>query len=153
MPPGVETGVRLKLTGEGGQGAKGGGNGDLYVYIEVREHSIFKREGNDVICETPISFTQAALGCEIAIPTLEGKVTMKIPEGTQTGKVFRLRGKGIVSLQGYGKGDQLVVLKVETPANLSSRQRELLEEFAHLSGEDVNPQHKNFFDKVKEMFS
>jgi molecular chaperone DnaJ len=152
VPAGVETGIRLKLTGEGGQG-KGGGNGDLYVYIEVREHAIFRRDGNDVICEIPISFTQAALGCDIAVPTLEGRVSMKIPEGVQTGRIFRLRGKGIVSLQGYGKGDQLVVLKVETPTNLNSRQRELLEEFAQLSGEDVNPHHKNFFDKVKEMFS
>jgi molecular chaperone DnaJ len=153
VPAGVETGVRLKMTGEGGQGTKGGSNGDLYIYIEVREHPLFRREGNDVICEIPISFTQAALGCELEIPTLEGKVAMKVPEGTQTGKIFRLRGKGITSLQGYGKGDQLVVLRVETPTNLNSRQRELLEEFARISGEEINPNNKNFFDKVKEMFS
>jgi molecular chaperone DnaJ len=153
VPPGVETGVRLKLSGEGGQGTKGGGNGDLYVYLEVQEHPIFRREGNDVVCEIPVSFSQAALGCEIDIPTLGGKVSMKVPEGTQTGKIFRLRGKGIQSLQGYGKGDQLVVLRVETPTNLNKRQRELLEEFARISGEEVNPMRQNFFDKVKEMFS
>jgi len=153
VPAGVETGIRLKLTGEGGQGTKGGGNGDLYVYITVKEHPIFTREGNDVICEIPISFTQATLGCEIDIPTLGGKVAMKIPEGTQSGKVFRLRGKGIQSLQGYGKGDQLVVVKLETPTNLNKKQRELLEEFARISGEDVHPLRKGFFDKVMDILS
>jgi molecular chaperone DnaJ len=148
VPAGVETGIRLKLSGEGGQGSKGGGNGDLYVYLEVQEHPIFKREGNDVICETPISFVQAALGCEIEIPTLEGKVSMKVPEGTQSGKILRLRGKGIQALQGYGKGDQLVVLRVETPSNLNKRQKELLEEFARISGEEVHPMRRNFFEKV-----
>jgi len=152
VPPGVETGNRLKLTNEGGQGTKGGGNGDLYVLISVREHPIFSREGNDVICETPVSFTQAALGAEIEIPTLDGKVSLKIPEGTQSGKIFRLRGKGIPVLQGYGRGDQLVVVKVETPTNLNKQQRELLEEFARISSEDVHPMGKGFLDKVMDMF-
>ncbi|MBT0665034.1 molecular chaperone DnaJ [Geobacter pelophilus] len=152
VPPGVETGNRLKLTNEGGQGTKGGGNGDLYVLINVREHPIFSREGNDVICETPISFTQAALGAEIQIPTLDGKVSLKIPEGTQSGKIFRLRGKGIPVLQGYGRGDQLVVVRVETPTNLNRQQRELLEEFARISSEDVHPMGKSFLDKVMDMF-
>lgn len=152
VPPGVETGNRLKLTGEGGQGTRGGSNGDLYVLINVREHPIFSREGNDVVCETPISFTQAALGAEIEIPTLDGKVSLKIPEGTQSGKIFRLRGKGIPVLQGYGRGDQLVVVRVETPTNLNRQQRELLEEFARISSEDVNPMGKSFFDKVMDMF-
>ena len=153
IPPGVETGNRLKLANEGGQGLKGGTNGDLYVYITVREHSLFKREGNDVLCEIPISFIQAALGCELEIPTLEGKVSMKIPEGTQSGKMFRLRNKGIPVLQGYGRGDQLVIIRVETPSNLTKRQKELLEEFARISGEDAHPLRKNFFDKVMDMFS
>ena len=142
IPAGVETGNRLKLSGEGGQGIKGGGNGDLYVYITVREHSIFTRENNDVICEIPVSFTQAALGCEIEIPTLDGQVSMKVPEGTQSGRIFRLRGKGIPSLQGRGRGDQMAIVRVETPANLNKKQRELLEEFARISGEDVHPMRK-----------
>ncbi len=153
VPPGVETGNRLKLAGEGGQGAKGGGNGDLYVYLSVQEHPFFKREGNDVICEVPISFVQAALGCELEVPTLDGKVSMKISEGTQSGRVLRLRGKGIPVLQGYGRGDQLVVVRVETPSNLNKRQRELLEEFAKISGEDIHPLRKNFFEKVMEKLS
>lgn len=153
IPAGVETGNRLKLSGEGGQGTKGGPNGDLYVAITVRPHSIFNRDGNDVICEIPISFVQAAMGCEIEVPTLDGKVNMKIPEGTQSGKVFRLRDKGVPVLQGYGRGDQLVVIKVETPVNLNKRQRELLEEFAKISGEEVHPLKKNFFEKVMDIIS
>jgi molecular chaperone DnaJ len=153
IPAGVETGTRLKLSGEGGQGIKGGANGDLYVAIQVKEHSIFTREVNDVVCELPISFVQAAIGCEVEVPTLDGKVSMKIPEGTQSGRVFRLRGKGVPQLQGYGRGDQLVVVKVETPTNLNKRQRELLEEFARISGEDVYPMKKSFFDKVMDLIS
>ena len=153
VPPGVETGIRLKLTGEGGQGAKGGPNGDLYVALSVKEHAIFRREDNDVLCEIPISFTQAAIGCEIEVPTLDGKVNMKIPEGTQSGAIFRMRGKGVPALQGYGRGDHLVIAKVETPTNLNKQQRELLEELARISGEDVNPMRKNFFSKVLDMLS
>jgi molecular chaperone DnaJ len=152
VPAGVETGSRLKLTGEGGQG-KGGPNGDLYVAINVREHPLFQREDNNVICEFPISFIQAALGCEVEVPTLDGKVAMKIPEGTQSGKVYRLRGKGIPSLQGYGRGDQLVVIRVETPTNLNKRQKELLEEFAKIGNEDVHPLKKGFLDKVMDILS
>lgn len=151
VPPGVETGNRLKLSGEGGQGTKGGPNGDLYVLINVKEHPLFTREGNDVLCEIPISFTQAALGCEIEIPTLEGQVSLKIPEGTQSGRIFRLRSKGIPVLQGYGRGDQLVIMRVETPTNLNRQQRDLLEEFARISGEDVHPMRKGFFDKVMDI--
>lgn len=153
VPAGVETGIRLKMMGEGGQGTKGGGNGDLYVALSVKEHLLFQREGNDVICEIPISFVQAALGAEIDVPTLEGKVSMKVPDGTQSGRVFRLKAKGIAQLQGYGRGDQLVVIKVETPTNLNRRQRELLEEFACEGGEDCHPQRKGFFDKVMGLFS
>jgi len=153
VPAGVETGNRLKLSGEGGEGTKGGPNGDLYVSIKVRSHSVFSRENNDVICEIPISFVQAALGTEIAVPTLDGKLNLKIPEGTQSGKVFRLKDKGIPVLQGYGRGDQMVVIKVETPVNLNKRQRELLEEFAAIGGEEIHPMKKNFFDKVVNLFS
>lgn len=153
VPPGVETGNRLKVSGEGGQGAKGGNNGDLYVALSVKPHPIFVREGNDVICEIPVSFTQAALGTEVEVPTLDGKVSVKIPEGTQSGKIFRLKGKGVPVLQGYGRGDQHVVVKVETPTNLSKRQRELLEEFACVSGEECQPQRQSFLDKVMGMFS
>ncbi|HEX9024656.1 MAG TPA: molecular chaperone DnaJ [Geobacteraceae bacterium] len=153
VPAGVETGNRLKLVGEGGQGTKGGPNGDLYVLITVKEHPIFTREGNDVICEIPISFTQAALGCEIEVPSLDGKVSLKIPEGTQSAKTFRLRNKGIPTLQGYGRGDQLVVIRVETPVNLTRKQKELLEEFARISGETTQPMSKRFFDKVKDILS
>lgn len=153
VPAGVETGIRLKLSGEGGQGAKGGPNGDLYVALVVKDHPIFRREDNDVICEIPISFTQAALGCELEVPTLDGRVNMKIPEGTQSGSIFRMRGKGIPALQGYGRGDHIVVAKVETPSNLNKQQRELLEELARVSGEDANPLRKNFFSKVMDLFT
>jgi len=152
IPAGVETGNRLKLSGEGEAGAQGGPPGDLYVVITVKDHPIFQRDGRDVICEVPISFPQAALGHELEVPTLEGKVKLKIPAGTQSGKVLRLPGKGIPSLQGYGRGDQLVVVRVETPSRMTARQRELLEEFARESGEEVHPMGKGFFDKVKEMF-
>ncbi len=153
VPPGVETGNRLKLVGEGGQGTKGGPNGDLYVLITVRDHPIFNREGNDVVCEIPVSFTQAALGCEIEVPSLEGKVALKIPEGTQSGRTFRMRGKGIAALQGYTRGDQLVVIRVETPVNLTKRQKEILDEFARISGETTQPLRKSFLDKVKDILS
>jgi molecular chaperone DnaJ len=153
VPGGVETGSRLKISGEGGQGVKGGPNGDLYVAISVKEHTIFQREDDNVLCEIPISFAQAALGCEIDVPTLDGKVSMKIPDGTQSGKIYRLRGKGIPSLQGYGRGDQLVIVKVETPTNLNKRQKEILEEFAKISGEEAHPMKKGFLDKVMDFLS
>lgn len=153
IPAGVDTGARLKLRGEGEVGPAGGVPGDLYVLIRVREHPLFERQHNDVVCEIPISFPQAALGTEIEVPTLEGKIKMKIPPGTQSGNVFRLRGKGIPDLRGGGRGDQLVRVVVEVPRKLTARQRELLEEFARLDGEeDVHPMTKSFFDKVKELF-
>ncbi|MFI5353465.1 MAG: molecular chaperone DnaJ [Candidatus Binatales bacterium] len=153
IPAGVDNGSRLKLRGEGEAGFAGGPQGDLYVVIHVREHSMFARQDNDVVIEVPVSFPQAALGAEIEVPTLEGKVKLKIPSATQSGKVFRLKGKGIVDLHGYGRGDQLVKILIETPRRLTARQRELLEEFAKLSGEDVNhPMAKGFVDKLKEMF-
>lgn len=152
IPPGVETGNRLKLNGEGEPGSGGGPPGDLYVVITVKDHPLFQREGNDVICELPITFTQAALGHEFEVPTLDGKMSLKVPGGTQSGKVFKLPSKGVPVLQGYGRGDQLVVVRVETPSKLTSRQKELLEEFAREGGEEINPIGKGFFDKVKEIF-
>ncbi len=153
IPPGVDNGSRLKLRGEGEAGYAGGPPGDFYVVIHVREHPLFVRQDNDIIIEVPISFPQAALGGEIEVPTLEGKVKLKIPAGTQSGKILRLKGKGIVDLHGYGRGDELVKIVVETPKRLTARQREILEEFAKISGEDVNhPLSKGFVDKLKEMF-
>jgi molecular chaperone DnaJ len=153
IPPGVDNGSRLKLRNEGEAGFGGGPSGDLYVVIHVKEHALFVRQDNDVIIEVPISFPQAALGTEIEVPTLEGKVHLKVPAGTQSGKVLRLKGKGIIDLHGYGRGDQLVRVSVETPRSLTARQRELLEEFAQLDGKAVNhPLSKGFVDKLKEMF-
>jgi molecular chaperone DnaJ len=151
IPPGVDTGSRLKLRGEGEVGGSGGPAGDLYVLIQVAEHPIFVREGNDVVCEVPMSFAQIALGSEIEVPTLNGPAKVKVPAGTQSGHAFRLKGKGIPDLGGYGRGDQIVRVAVETPRKLTPRQRELLEEFARLSGEEVHPLSKSFFDKVRSM--
>jgi molecular chaperone DnaJ len=153
IPPGVDNGSRLKLRNEGEAGFGGGPNGDLYVVVHVKDHALFVRQDNDVVIEVPVSFPQAALGGEIEVPTLEGKIKLKVPAGTQSGKVLRLKGKGFIDLHGYGRGDQLVRIVVETPRRLTARQRELLEEFAKLSGEDVNhPMAKGFVDKLKEMF-
>ncbi|MGE0823159.1 MAG: molecular chaperone DnaJ [Candidatus Binatia bacterium] len=152
IPAGVDTGARLKLRGEGEVALGGGPPGDLYILLHVREHPLFKRQDNTVICDIPISFPQAALGTEIEVPTLEGKIKLKIPAGTQSGNVFRLKGKGIADLRNGGRGDQLVRVMIETPKKLSPRQRELLEEFARLDGADVHPMSKGFFEKVKELF-
>ena len=153
IPAGVDNGSRLKLRGEGEAGYGSGPAGDLYVVIHVKEHDLFVRQDNDIVIEVPISFPQASLGCEIEVPTLEGKVKAKITAGTQSGKVLRLKGKGIVDLHGYGRGDQLIRVVVETPHSLTPRQRELLEEFAKLDGKAVNhPLSKGFVDKLKEMF-
>ena len=152
IPPGVETGTRLKLRGEGESGILGGPAGDLYVVIQVEPHPLFFRDGLDIVCDVPISFVQAALGAEIEVPTLEGKVKMKIPAGTQSGKTFRLKGKGIRDVRGYQQGDQHVRVAVETPTHLTHQQRELLKEFAALGGEEVHPLSKGFFDKVKQIF-
>ena len=152
VPAGVDTGSRLKLRNEGEAGMNGGPAGDLYVVLHVQEHPLFTRNGNDVVCDVPIGFTPAALGAEIDVPTPHGKVKMKVPAGTQSGNVFRLKGKGVPDVRGYGHGDTLARVVVETPKKLSARQRELLEEFARLSGEEVHPISKGFLDKVKEMF-
>lgn len=152
IPAGVDTGQRLKLTGEGEAGERGGPAGDLYVVINVLKHDFFTRDEFDVICEVPITFTQAALGAELEVPTLYGKVEMKIPPGTQSHKTFRIKGKGLSRLGSYGKGDQLVRVVVETPEKLTSRQRELLKEFEGLEGVSNHPLHNSFFEKVRNLF-
>jgi len=143
IPSGVDSGSRLRVSGEGEAGHKGGPPGDLYVELYVKPHKIFTRHENDVVMEATISFTQAALGDEILVPTLEGKASMKIPSGTQNGQVFRLRGKGFSSLHMSGKGDELVKVKVEVPTKLNDRQKKLLKEFAEISGETLKS--KGFF--------
>jgi molecular chaperone DnaJ len=148
----VDSGSRLKLRNEGESAPTGGVSGDLYVVLQVEPHPIFMRDNLDIVCEVPISFVQASLGAEIDVPTLDGKVKMKIPAGTQSGKVFRMKGKGVKDVQGYQQGDQHVRVVVETPTHLTARQKELLKEFAAISGEEVNPLSKGFFDKVKELF-
>ncbi len=152
VPPGVDDGTRLRLSGEGEAGISGGPPGDLYVALSVKPHPFFERDGIHLHCEVPIPFVTAALGGEVEVPTLEGKVNLRVPEGTQSGKVFRLRGKGLPSLRGDGRGDQLVRMFVEVPSKLSGRQRELLERFAEESGTDVHPVSKGFMDKLRDLF-
>lgn len=155
IPAGVDTGDKVRLVGEGEAGANGAPAGNLYVQVVVKEHNIFKRDGADLYCEIPISFVDAALGSEIEVPTLDGRVKLKIPEGTQTGKMFRVRGKGIKPVRAYEAGDMLCRVIVETPVNLTSRQKELLREFHDsLEGNDKqSPNKKSFFDSVKDLFS
>jgi molecular chaperone DnaJ len=156
VPAGVEDGMQLRYLGEGEAGVEGGPRGDLYVAMAIDAHPIFERDGATVICEIPISFVSAALGAKIEVPTLDGKVQMTIPPGTPSGAVFRLKEKGIVRMRGHTsdgrRGDQLVKVKVEVPRTLSLRQKELLKEFAEISQEETNPEHKGFFDKVRELF-
>src|SRR5512133_3081844 len=152
VPPGVDTGTRLKLSGEGEPAPVAGGTpGDLYVVVQVREHSVFTREDTEILCEMPISFAQAALGASIDVPTLDGPTKLKIPAGTQTGKVFRLKGKGVPALQGGGRGDEHVRVVVETPTHLTKEQRELLERFAAMAGEETHPQAGSFWQKVGDL--
>ena len=149
IPAGVETGTRIRLAGEGEAGMRGGPTGDLYIFIEVKEHQLFQRDGVHLFCRVPISFATAALGGEVEVPTIDGgKARVKVPSGSQTGKQMRLRAKGMPALRGGGTGDMLLELAVETPVNLTSRQKELLREFEELS-EDNNPEGNTFFSKVK----
>lgn len=152
IPAGVSTGVRLRIPGEGEAGTRGGPRGDLYVEIHVAEHEIFDREEDDLICRVPISMVQAALGCEVEVPTLKGTHKLKVPAGTQTGKSFRLKGKGFPSIRGAGIGDQEVRLTVETPSHLSEKQAEILRQFAAASGEKVSPMSAGFMAKMKKFF-
>jgi molecular chaperone DnaJ len=150
VPGGVDTGTRLRSAGNGEAGQRGGPAGDLYVVLHVAGHDVFKREEDNLFCEVPISFTQAALGAELDVPTLTGKARIVVPAGTQTGAIFRLKGRGVKSLQGHGVGDLLVKMAVEVPTKLNHAQRAKLEEFAKLCDESVNPQSESFFDRVKE---
>lgn len=152
IPPGVDTGTRLRSPGNGSSGRNGGPNGDLYVVLHVRPHEIFKREGDDLLCDVPISFPQAALGAEIEVPTLDGPAQIRIPPGTQNGTVFRLKGKGVRNLEGYGYGDLRVRVFIEVPTKLNAAQRAKLEEFAALCDQNVHPQSKSFFERAKEFF-
>jgi len=152
IPAGVDTGARLRSSGNGEAGARGGPSGDLYVVLHVKPHEIFQREGDDLICDVPISFVQAALGAEVEVPTLTGTAQIKLPAGTQPGTVFRLKGKGVKNVQGYGWGDLLVRVLVEVPTKLNSSQRAKLEEFAESCDANVNPISKSFFEKAKGLF-
>lgn len=156
IPAGVDEGNRIRLAGEGEAGLRGGAPGDLYVFLSVKPHRLFRREGQHLHCRVPVSMTTAALGGAVEVPTLDGgQARITLPEGTQTGKQFRLRGKGMPSLQqsgfGAGNGDLYIQVMVETPVKLSKKQRELLEEFAKLDSEESSPESSGFFDKVKEM--
>lgn len=151
VPAGIDQGQRLKLSNEGDAGSNGGPNGDLYVVINIIPHKIFERDEFDVHCTVPISFSQAALGTEIEVPTLSGKVALKIPAGTQAGVKMRLKGKGIKRLGGYGEGDQIVSIHVETPTKLSAEQKEIFGRLSELD-DSSNPMSRGFFDKVKDLF-
>lgn len=152
VPAGVNTGSIISVRGEGEAGERGGSPGDLFVYINVKPHELFKRDGNDIHFTLPISFTDAALGAKIEVPTLEEPVSYTIPEGTQPGTRFRLKDKGIPNVKGYGRGDLYFTVKVEVPKKLTERQKELLLEFAKESGEDYKEGKKGFFDKMKDAF-
>ncbi len=155
VPAGVDTGDRIRLSGEGEAGPEGGPSGDLFVQVVVRDHNIFQRDGKHLYCEVPISFADAALGGELEVPTLDGRVKLKIPAETQTGKLFRLRGKGVTPVRGGSVGDLMCRVVVETPVNLSKRQRELLEEFQTTlqeGGKKQSPQKDGWFEGVKNFF-
>jgi molecular chaperone DnaJ len=152
IPPGVDTGARLRSAGNGEAGVRGGPPGDLYVVLHVQDHDLFQREGDDLVCEVPISFVQAALGAEIEVPTLTGKAQIRIPPGTQSGTVFRLRGRGVRNVHGQGVGDLHVRVVVEVPTRLNAAQRAKLQEFAELCDAGVNPLSKSFFERAKNFF-
>lgn len=153
IPPGIEDGSRLRSSGQGEAGLRGAPHGDLYIVVHVKEHAIFSREGTDLFCEIPISFASATLGGDVKVPTLDGSAKVKIPAGTPSGKVFRLRGKGVTDLAGRGHGDLHVRVYVEVPTKLNAGQKQKLEEFAESCGEEHHPEMNNFFDKVKDLFS
>ena len=150
IPAGIDNGQTISVRGEGNSGLRGGNAGDVYVTVSIKPHKVFRRDGNDVIIDMPISFVQAALGDEIIIPTLEGKFKFDLPEGTQTGRIVRLKGQGIKSVNGWGKGDMYVNIIVETPQNLNKKQKEMLREFEKACGDSQYKEKKGFFDKVKD---
>lgn len=152
IPAGVDTGNRIRLSGEGEAGVRGGPSGDLYVQVHVKEHAIFQREGNDLYCEVPIDFVTATLGGSIEVPTLDTKLKIKVPAGTQTGKFFRLKGKGITAIRHGGAGDMICQVKIETPVNLNKKQIALLNEFSDSCGKKQHPESNSFFGKMKSFF-
>jgi len=152
IPPGIREGSRLRSLGNGEAGTRGGSPGDLYVVIHIKEHKIFQREGDDLYCEVPIPFSIATLGGEVAVPALEGGAHLKVPSGTQSGQMFKLRGKGIINVNGRGRGDLFARLIVEVPTRLNAEQRRKLEEFAALCGDENTPLRKSFFERAKDFF-
>lgn len=152
VPAGVDNGSRMRVANEGEAGVRGGGYGDLYVYLHVRPHKYFERDGTTLLCEVPVNIVQATLGAEIKVPTLDGQVTLKIPEGTQPGKIFRVKGKGIPSLRGGQRGDQYVTIKVVIPTKLSEKQKDALRKFEDVAKDNINPEEKSFLNKVKDFF-
>ena len=152
IPAGIADGSRLRSARNGEAGIREGPQGDLYVVIHIKEHKIFQRDGDNLYCEVPIPFTVATLGSDVAVPTFEGKAHLKVPAGTQSGQVFKLRGKGIVNVNGRDRGDLLARVVVEVPTRLNAEQRQVLEEFANLCGEENTPMRKSFFERAKEFF-
>jgi molecular chaperone DnaJ len=152
IPAGVDTGSRLRSAGNGEAGFRGGPAGDLYVVLHVQAHAFFQRDGDDLLCEVPVSFTQAALGAEIEVPALDGGASIKIPPGTQPGTMFRLKSKGIKNVQGHGRGDLHIRINVEVPTHLSPDQRAKLQEFADLCNGKESPMSQSFFEKAKKLF-
>lgn len=151
IPPGVDEGMQLRIAGEGEAAAGGGAAGDLYVVLHVAEHPLFRREERDILLELPVSFAQAALGAELKIPSLDGEETLRVPAGTQSGTRFRLKGKGVASLDGHGRGDQHVIVQLHTPGSLTLEQRQLFERLAELEGESAAG--RGLFDRMKDIFS
>jgi molecular chaperone DnaJ len=152
IPAGVDTGSKLRSTGNGEAGVMGGAAGDLYIVVHVKEHEIFERQGDDLFMEVPIKFTLATLGGTIQVPTMEGKASLKVPAGTQSGTTFRLKGRGMPALRGGGKGDQLIRVHVEVPTSLNTEQKKKLEEFGLACGDAEQPTSKSFFEKAKKFF-
>jgi len=153
IPAGIEDGTRIRLAGEGEAGVRGGPTGDLYIFLSLKPHSFFQRDGADIFCRAPVSMTTASLGGEFEVPSVDGgKTRVKVPEGTQTGKQFRLKGKGMPVLRTHNFGDMYVQIVVETPRNLTKRQRELMEEFERVQSEENNPDSAGFFARVKDFF-
>ena len=154
IPAGVEDGTRIRLAGEGEAGLRGGPAGDLYIFLAIKPHAFFQRDGADIFCKVPIAMTTAALGGQIDVPTLEGQSTrVRVPEGTESGKQFRLKGKGMPVLRSKVTGDLYIQVEVETPKNLTRRQRELLEEFDKESVKETSPESHGFFARVKDFFA
>lgn len=152
VPAGIDHGQQMRVSGQGEPGVNGGPAGDLYVVFNVKPHEFFERDGEDIHCEMPLTFTQVALGDEIEVPTLNGKIKLKIPAGTQTGTNFRLRGKGVPNVHGRGQGDQHVIVRVVTPKNLSEKEKEIMREFAETNGSHTIEEQDSFFSKVKRAF-